>query len=97
MFTQNGIRLQIALTFFNANHQVLHRSIFRMENIIERFFVFKGYKSVSKWVNGGCNLSEDKLEDFCKFVKDKRNKRKSSSLSFEVGSLKINFSETFFR
>ena len=84
MFTQNGIKLQIALTFFNANHQVLHRSIFRMENIIEGFCDLKDYKSVLKKLHAVTSLSNNEVKKFVHYVKENRNKRKSTALSFEV-------------
>ena len=54
-----------------------------MENIVEGFCDSRGYKSVPKKLKGTTKLTGERLQNFMKFVKKNRNKRKST-LSFEV-------------
>ena len=54
-----------------------------MENFIGRFCLSRDYGSVSKKLKAE-NLFDVKIEKFVHYVKENRNKRKSTALSFEV-------------
>ena len=57
-----------------------------MENTIEDFCNFKDYKLVLKRLRPADSFSRSTVNDFIQFVKEKRMKRKSASLSFEIFS-----------
>ena len=55
-----------------------------MENFIEGFCGSRDYKSVSKKLDADTSLSKNEVKKFVDYVKENRNKRKSTALSFEV-------------
>ena len=59
-----------------------------MESFSEGFCDLKKYELVTKKLKGPSKLADDTVAKFIQFVKENRNKRKSSALSFEV-SLKV--------
>ena len=59
---------------------------FRMEFFTEGFCALKDYKSASKKLKSDSSLSGDTVGQFIQYVKEKRNKRKSCGLSFDVSS-----------
>ena len=55
-----------------------------MEIIIEGFCDLRNYKSISKKLHAVTSLSNNEVKKFVDYVKENRNKRKSTALSFEV-------------
>ena len=56
--------------------------MFRMEKFTEGFCVLKNYTSTSKKLSA---TFSSEVKKFVQFVKENRNKRKLTGLSFEVG------------